>query len=88
MDDIIRLIQLASFPELSVARSFLNALSLENSFIEEYQSTNATTFYRVIVGPYTETKTELANAVESFYEQTGIEPWVKDQACSDLQKIG
>ena len=88
VDDIIRLIQLASFPELSVARSFLNALSLENSFIEEYQSTNATTFYRVIVGPYTETKTELANAVESFYEQTGIEPWVKDQACSDLQKIG
>lgn len=84
----VRVIQLASFSNLSTARSMLETLNLTTGFIEEYiRSDGLSTVYRVTVGPYTESKADLAAAADIFQSETGMEPWIKDKDCANLRPL-
>lgn len=82
-----RVIQLASFSNLASARNILQELQISPSFIEVFQVEGEPPLYRVVVGPYQESKEDLIYVAEEIEIETGWEPWVKDKDCSDLRRL-
>lgn len=84
----VRVIQLAAFNELGLTQGLIDFFGFENAFIERYEPEDGgQTVYRLIVGPYTESKEELAEAAAIFEAETGWAPWIKDKDCSDLRRV-
>jgi|SaaInlV_100m_DNA_5_1039725.scaffolds.fasta_scaffold01932_2 uncharacterized repeat protein (TIGR01451 family) len=84
----VRVIQLAAFSELGLTLGMIEFFGFENAFVERYDPEDGGQIvYRLIVGPYTESKTELAEAAAIFEAETGWTPWIKDKDCADLRRV-
>lgn len=84
----VRVIQLLTYFDLDRARGAIEYFGLKYAFVERYIHTDGrATEYRVVVGPYSESKAVLAESAAIFEAETGIVPWVKDKDCSDLRRV-
>lgn len=79
-----RVLQFAAFASEETAESILEQLRLPNGSIEIFTPENSDqTLYRVIDGPYEESKEELQDLALEFEVEKGWKPWVRDAICSE-----
>lgn len=82
----VRVIQIASFSNAESARRILETLNLANAYIEEYVPENGEppTLYRIVAGPYQESKEELVGTTAREIESlTNWDSWVRETECTD-----
>lgn len=82
----VRVIQIASFANAQSAQRILQSLNLANAYIEEYVPENGEppTLYRIVAGPYQESKEELVGTTARELESlTNWDSWVRETECTD-----
>lgn len=79
-----RVLQFAAFASEKTAESILEQLRLPNGSIEVFTpDASDQTLYRVIDGPYEESKEELQDLALEFEIEKGWKPWVRDAICAE-----
>lgn len=87
-NEVVSIVQLASFLTVDQATSFLGNIEEKNEFVEFYhRGVEEVTFYRADLGPYAKTKPELTSFANELNEKYQIDTWVKSKPCSDLRVL-
>ncbi len=81
-----RFIQLATYSDSVLARAQLANFNILDSYLEQYQKPdNGKMLYRLVLGPYKETKAELQPLVEKYEKIVGSPSWIKNKTCQEME---
>jgi hypothetical protein len=83
-----RFIQLATYSDPILAKAQLAKFNISNSYLEQYNKPDGgKVLYRLVLGPYIESKAELKSLAEKYEKIVSNPSWIKNKTCEEMRRM-